>query len=432
MPRDFNASRKNDGYGITNKSNGNVGEKILSFRVRDIAFSISPYLFLISQMLKYNHAPWELLPDSTFGYQQLGITSPIVMAMQIFAFFSVLLVALTSYFEHREEIPMWIKAVAAVFNMLCMLWSFVTLQIEGLDSLLYKTGSPLVYFSINALFIGYDRKLVNIMGGVVRSLLFICPLLFFVEFLKVISNMGWIVFGSSAVMAYFIGSFWLAAIYIAISEYNGKSNCVIVFLLCLLLLIMAVLMRSRSWVLQCVSLVTLFSLISSKDALGRIVKTSALFAVFGVSIYLLIEFFPDYFYALIDKIGEDNRSEQLSTVFAQVPLVTWLVGGGVNAQYFFNGYMTGAIDNQFLYVSYHWGVLFSLLFFLPLLVAMFESYALVARKRSDCIFLAAVLTFWFLAIMGLSIYNTITFNTQTLFIPILIGLTLKTTCELDR
>lgn len=399
-----------------------IGHTLMAIRIRDLFFFSAPFFFLAAQVLKYHNAPWELLPDSTIGFQQLGVTGGLVVTFQLVGALLLVSVSLISLSEHSEEIPVVLKLTIFSFFVICTIWCVATCAMNGVDSLTYRTGTPLVYLSLVSISLGFDNDLVRLVGKTVTCLLPIYFVLFGIEFFRIQSTMGWIVIGSSAVMTYFVTSFWLVAMYIAIAEFTGNANSALVFLCCMFLCVMAVLLRSRSWVIQSAALLLIYSLASARNALDGLVKAVALVAVVFAALAILINLFPEYFGALIDKVGQDNRSEQLQNVFDQIPLETWLIGGGIDAKYYFNGYMTGAIDNQFLYICYHWGLLFAVLFFGPLSFAVIKSTMFTLRGHRELLFVSVLLAFWLFALLGLSIYNTLTFNVQMFFIPLFTGL----------
>lgn len=196
---------------------------------------------------------------------------------------------------------------------------------------------------------------------------------------------------------------------------DKKTKVGFQYLFCISLIILAIIIKSRSWVIQ--SLFLAVVLLFKGGGGKKINKTFMAIALSVILILLITYVFPDAFDALMLRIDNDSRSGQYVQFFRQVSGTDLLWGKGTNASYSF-GKITQYkyIDNQVLFWAFHYGMIpiFSFIYLL------FRSICVNRFDRELDIYRMAVLSF-LIAMIGLSIYCNLAFNIQSIYISLVIG-----------
>lgn len=392
---------------------------LVGLRLRDIGFLLGILMIVVSQLLRYQSAPWTPILTANDGIQQLGISTTLTAGLSFCASIIMLIVSLSAFSANRDRIPQPLSWSVFACLALAALWIIVSAINDGMSDLVYKTGTPLVLVSVAMVFCGFDNHLIFIIYR-------LCPFgaAFFaalagISFIQAYMTYGWTVFGSSSTFVYFIASFWLSSLVICRSILEGKRVCFVYILLGILLL-EAVLLHSRSWAIQVFLLLLGYTFLSSSDPLlKRVFKVALLATILFVAYRVLVSQFDDFLIAFLDKLGSDTRSEQYRIVFSQITPRIWLLGGGLNATYRFGSVMTGSIDNQYLYLAYHWGIFTAISYVFPLLYAVLSGLRNIddTEVRTSTF----VLILWMCALGGLSVYNVLSINIPTIILPMIGG-----------
>ena len=125
-----------------------------------------------------------------------------------------------------------------------------------------------------------------------------------------------------------------------------------------LLLICALITRSRAWIIQTSALILIY-IVNHDDRnhhkIAKFLISVALILLAGVVITYL---FPAMTEELVSRAFEDTRSGQYEVFFEQHSPMILLFGGGMDASYHYGGnYNYVFFDNQFMFVAFHYGLL---------------------------------------------------------------------------
>lgn len=316
----------------------------------------------------------------------------------------------------------------AVYTFLLLLFcsahTLLAMFDRGFGTTLYSTNLPLNYLLVLGFFVGARGTSWPKLKRFILPFALIYLAGFTFEFVTSYVRYGWVIYQNSSLMAYFSNAFWLVVtmIYIRISE---KKTGFLLYLFPTILLIGAVIIRARSWVIQAALLlvITVIAAVWSKrKGSFRIIRILILTAVlFAVAAIILSNYFGTFWESVLDKGVKDTRSIQYVEIFSQTPWYKWILGQGMTATYqssYYGEY--SSIDNQFVYMSFHYGVIFALLYFVPYLVAIFKAWK--ARKTAPTLLLGAVLILlWLFSVNGLSIFNGIVLDVKSFLMPFLAG-----------
>ncbi|SEO64033.1 hypothetical protein [Paenibacillus sp. OV219] len=203
---------------------------------------------------------------------------------------------------------------------------------------------------------------------------------------------------------------------------NNRFHRSFKYVLGICLLICAFLIRSRSWVIQCVLLLYAMSTNGSgkKAARRKVLAVFSVVLVFALIIYML----PNVTGALFDRANEDTRSGQYEIFFSQVEPASLIWGQGYNASYSYIGNENYRyFDNQFIYMMFHYGAL-PVLCLLGVISGLFRKINkdhLTAEERAYIIGCRMMSFFFLAALGGLSVYFKFGCNLSTLLVFIFIG-----------
>lgn len=123
---------------------------------------------------------------------------------------------------------------------------------------------------------------------------------------------------------------------------------------------------------------------------------------------------------LIERGNEDTRTLQLFLFFNNVDFTDFIWGSGVNSHWMWNGREYGWLDNQIILTAWWAGVLpillYVILFLKPALKHFFKRNTNVYFRGK-----AFILFLWFLALLGFSIYITISTSLYHLTMCFVLG-----------
>ncbi|SFT02995.1 hypothetical protein [Paenibacillus sp. BC26] len=224
---------------------------------------------------------------------------------------------------------------------------------------------------------------------------------------------------SKEMFAVAISAYWCYSLGMSESKKYHRS---FKYILGICLLICAFLIRSRSWIIQCILLLyAMLAFSAGKNALLR--KIVAAFTVVLVFL-LIILLLPNVTGALFDRIGQDTRSGQYDTFFSQVDATSLLWGQGRNAGYSFLGITNYRyFDNQFIYIMFHYGIV-PVLCLLGVIAGLFRKINKDRFTIEEQAYIVGcrLMSFFFLtALGGLSVYFKFGWNLGTLFVLVFIG-----------
>lgn len=385
-----------------------------------IIFSL--LILLALQVYSYLRAPWtadvnewsKVILLSKFAYSN--------RYMEIIRYYVLLLIMTASLFlikqNKGDEIYIFFLFVFPV------VYTVDAIAEGGIAGALYSGNLPIVYMLLLGFFAGQKQSVWEQVKRIVPFLTCVYLLLFLYEFADSYIRFGWVIYQNSSMMAYFAHLFWTTVFYayVTISE---RKRTVWIYVLLFAVLMGAVLIHSRSWVIQAIllNLVVVFTIQRRKNK-------AALFFVRALMIFLLLilvfwlvagAYLQPFLQALFDKGVEDSRSVQYAEMLGQVESYKWIFGQGMYATYSSDLYGDYTfIDNELFYMSFHYGLIFALIYFFPYLSTVFT--CIRCRKYMPlCVFSACVILLWLASVNGLSVFNRIHLDVKSFLMPFLAG-----------
>lgn len=316
-----------------------------------------------------------------------------------------------------------------------VLWTFVVLAISvihmiikvmqsGFLESIYQSSMPLMYLLVFGFWIGQKQQSWKAVYSLIPALLCIYIAAFLITFISFYSKNGWAIFQNTSLMTYYSHAFALALPFLY-SRFQRKKVGVTVYLTLLFFLMGAVMLRARSWMIQSVLLLLVAGVTAARTK-GR---SAAAFLRFFVTVsiitvaagWLLQNYLTEFLDSIVEKGTTDSRSFQYTEMLTQTRWYDWIFGKGANATYVSKLYGEYQfIDNEFFYMSFHYGVIFAVLYFLPFLRTLFVSLRAGRRVRL-AYFAAYCVLIWVISVNGLSVYHRIVFDVKSFVIPAFMG-----------
>ena len=380
-------------------------------------------LLAVVQILSYYGAEWEIT-TSEWSTQvratQLARNSMTFITMRFAALGIVLLVFLLS-------IRVTVRDCIAIFllMMICVLHTVVLVADLGVVDSLYESSMPLMYLLVFGFWIGQNRKLWSAVESLVPTLLLLYISAFLICFLSFFLEHGWAIFSNSSLMAFYSHAFSIALPYSYIRFRRNKAGGMVTYFLLIFLVVGAVIIRSRAWLIQSAvfALVVGFTTarINGKN-IGKLFHFVLLATlVVAGAVLLLGNYLNEFWESLVEKGTVDSRSEQYLEMLEQTEWYGWIFGKGAIATYVSKMYGEYQfIDNEFFYLSFHYGVPFAILYFLPFIRTFFVCMRL-RKKEKLALFAAYCILVWVVSVNGLSVFHRIIFDVKSFIIPTFIG-----------
>lgn len=304
----------------------------------------------------------------------------------------------------------------------------------GLMTIIHQTMGPMVYFILLGLFISFEEDIWEKVVGVCRLLGPILLILSLFVTFTFLSNYGGHI-GNSPQILLLGNGFWAMAIAIIGTEEKDKTVRQIVNMICLGCgLATSILYGTRSWSVQCLLLLFLYyyKQSSSKKINFLYVIVFVLLVYFGYS--YIGNTFSDNVDYLAGRMYDNTRSFQYQEIFSQYSFMDLFFGKGTFGTYRSSLYGDYAyIDNVFMYIWLHWGLIpvlciaFILLY--PVVKQLFSKSCPIDSKLR-----AMIIALWVLSISGLAVYNTILFDLRNVLIALTLGKCYKdiTSAQINR
>ena len=95
---------------------------------------------------------------------------------------------------------------------------------------------------------------------------------------------------------------------------------------------------------------------------AKIIRLLLLILVVYLILQILNKYFPSSMILLYNKLGQNSRSHQYFEIAKASTFFGWLFGNGATAVYYDSaqGYIAN-IDNQYIFISFHYGIVFMLM-----------------------------------------------------------------------
>ena len=376
-------------------------------------------VLILVQLYSYAITSWEIEVKTVRFAVKTAALNNLIVIPRLLAFLAIVSVLFINSFRNLSN-SLYSFAILAF----CVIHTIIAMFEIGFGTGLYSTHIPFYYLLILAFYSGQREDLWLMLKRAILPFSIVYLVAFFYEFAFSYINYGWVIYQNSSVMTYFTNAFWLVATYIYVCISDKKTKFLI-YLLPTLLLVGAVIIRSRSWIIQSVLLLVITvigAVFSGKQRSNRFIRSFVLIAIFiGIAALVLYGYFGEFVDSVLDKGATDTRSFQYEEIFAQTPWYKWILGQGMTATYqsrLYGDYTF--IDNFFIFLSFHYGIFFAILYFFPYLVAFFKTWQ--ARKTVPVfLFGLSAIMLWLAAANGLSVYNTITGDVKSFLMPFFAG-----------
>lgn len=187
-----------------------------------------------------------------------------------------------------------------------------------------------------------------------------------------------------------------------------------------LLAVLGFLLLVRSWVIQATLLMLAVTFLQQDGSkrmrrMGHVMMCSIALVVVASS------FFPTVFESFAGRFGDDTRSGQYETFFAQVDPASLILGNGYSASYVYGDNPSyRAFDNQLIYTAFHFGIIPSLVYFAVILAVVVSGFRMFSRSpqmRGASLACA----FHLAATIGLSTFFSYTVSPGIVFLFALFG-----------
>ncbi len=352
-----------------------------------------------------------------------GLTNYISVGLNLMALLIALWMSFSSSYNlkifRKYPIALTCSFIAIVF------WLGFDLFYVGIIETFYSSSSSLVYLTVFTMAIGCDeecwfflKKLSPIMGSV-----FLFLTLFFYSIL--IIPLGGRVGGGTPVTYFLVSSFWWLALCSAfIKQYNKRTKIYIIVLIIVFGLI-AFSLTYRSWMIQTALLILIIFYQLNNEKRNKNFKTVAYLTLIIVIVAVVFSLsdWTKAFSTLEQKSQSDTRLFQYKEAFSQIPLTTWLFGGGINVSYNFSAGSENytSIDNQLLMAEMHYGCFLAVPFFFIWFAMFFNLFWNSVKQKKTFYPEMLILMLWLFALGGLSVFNAIAFNSQSILLAIVLG-----------
>jgi hypothetical protein len=269
---------------------------------------------------------------------------------------------------HWKILPKWALLAFFLLQSLNVMWTSLELIDHRYSSLWELAGDqgPLVWLSALGLFAGLDRRLWPLLESLLRALAIMAiPLLLF-AFVR--TRGGVRVIGPSSSLQLLILAWWpVAWAFLASAADTGWSRYKYHLSFGLLILV-AALCQSRSWVINTVLLLPMRYWLSYKASIKNLrlkqeLRSEVLLSLIGLCLVagLIFSVQPAWahnaWFGLRERLTEDTRTEQYEWFFDSVDLGSLLLGWGPNATWDFgdtSDYLY--FDNFYLLAMFRGGV----------------------------------------------------------------------------
>ena len=387
-----------------------------------ILINISLIGLLLLQIVSYARAEWvsdtNIWNDAVLLYKNT-YSNKVMEAIRYGLLFLILAASLIMS-KHKAKSWIFITVIAGF----AAVYSAQAILEIGLSRAMYSGNLPVIYLLVVGFFIGQKKAVWDGVKKLLPLLLLAYVILFVYEFVDSNIRFGWVIYQNSSMMTYYAHMFWVSVAYIYTCITENKRK-VFIFPLIIILFIGAIILRSRSWVIQAALLILVASFAmyrqknkSMKSLISGIIIVIIVTVVLSV---ILGTFFGDFVDSLIEKGDNDSRSFQYIEMLEQVEPYKWLFGQGMTATYVSSLYGEYQyIDNAFFYLSFHYGVIFATAYFVPYLTSFLT--CLQHRKNMNgWLFSALILFLWVASVNGLSVFNGIQLDIKSFIMPFLAG-----------
>ena len=362
----------------------------------------------------YKDAKW--VNEKYAMFFKRGDTSPPIYVLLIYSALLVLtIIAISKICENRRRF-----LYGAEFVLIILFYFVKSILEDGVYLAITSPTAPIIYILALVVFVGMDGDIWKTVTKYLPMLIIIHVVLFIYEYATLVAEHGVVVVGNSSLIYYYVSLFWCSVIYLSnkVLREENIGFCEMALMGCII--IFAVIINSRSWIIQaCLVGVVIYLLGSSEHNIrSKIFRLIVLGLIGFIILQILDAYFPSSMTLLYNKLGQNSRSHQYAEIAKASSLMGWLFGNGATAVYYDSaqGYIAN-IDNQYLFISFHYGAVFLLMWLGPQLMTAVS----VLKKGSKKVISLLPILCWFMALGGLSIFNVVYCDLKHVLIMLYMG-----------
>lgn len=386
----------------------------MEFKQKRACIVYSIIALFMALVYSYKDAIW--VNEQYAMYFKRGDTStPIYLILIYSALFVILIVAVAKICENRAHF------LCGSILVLTIVFYFSKMLLEdGLYSAITSPTTPLVYLVSLAVFVGMDDGIWNAVRRILPILIIAYICLLGYEYITLVARYGVVVVGNSSLIYYYVSLFWCSVVYLTDRILRDDGIGLPQALLIGFNVIFAVIINSRSWIIQsCLVGIAIYLLGTTQHNVRIIILRVILLMLTGYLIVRLLQsYFSNNLIFLSDKLGRDSRSHQYADIAGASSFLGWVFGNGASAVYYDStqGYISN-IDNQYVFIAFHYGIVVLLQWLVP------QVKTLLSIMKSHSIKWIAMLPIvcWLMALGGLSVFNVVYCDVKQLVIMLYMG-----------
>lgn len=394
----------------------------MRFRPKKVCVVYSIIALFMALIYSYKDSKW--VNEKYAMFFKRGDTSSMVYIILIYsALIFLTIVSISLLCKNRKYF-----LYGAIFILISFFYFAKSFFEESVYLALTSPTMPLIYLMILTLFIGMEDDIWESIEKCLLPIIVIHIILLVYEYITLVVEHGVVVVGNSSLIFYYVSLFWCSVVYLSnrIIQNDGIGPGQLTLIG--FNIVFAVVINSRSWIIQSclVGIVTYLVGSTKHNIRTKIVRMLLLALVAYLIFQILNSYFPNSMTLLYDKLGQNSRSHQYTEIVQASSILGWIVGNGASAVYYDSaqGYISN-IDNQYIFISFHYGVVFMLMWLSPQLVV---AYKVLKDKSVKKIAILPILC-WFMALGGLSIFNVVYCDLKQAIVMLFCGHALSLTCH---
>ena len=394
----------------------------MEFKQKKACIVYSITALFIALIYSYKNAEWINEKYAMF-FKRGDTSSPVYIALIYSALLLLIVVAVSKLCENRRHF-----LYGSMFVLISLFYYFKSFLEEGTYLAITSPTTPIIYLLVLTIFIGMDDDIWNVLERCLPLLIVAHVLLVVYEYVTLVVEHGVVVVGNSSLIFYYVSLFWCSVVYLSNRILLNKGIGLWQLLLIGFNIIFAVIINSRSWIIQsCLVGVLVYLVGSTKHSIHtKIIRLLILLFTGYVILQILNNYFPNSMTLLYNKLGQNSRSHQYVEIAKASTIFGWIFGNGASAVYYDSaqGYIAN-IDNQYIFISFHYGLVFMLMWLMPQTLTIFK----VLKTRCVKIIALLPLLCWFMALGGLSIFNVVYCDLKQTIMMLYMGHILSLTYE---
>lgn len=372
----------------------------MEFKQKKACVVYSIAALFIALIYSYKDAKWINEKYAMF-FKRGDTSSPVYIALIYSALLLLIVVALSKLCESRRNF-----LYGSMFVLVSLFYFLKSFFEEGTYLAITSPTTPIIYLLTLAIFIGMDNDIWDLLEKCLPLLIIAHVVLLIYEYVTLVAEHGVVVVGNSSLIFYYVSLFWCSVIYLSDRILQDKRIELVQLVLIGFNIIFAVIINSRSWIIQsCFVGVAVYLLGSAKHSICiKVIRVLLLILTGYVIMQILNKYFPNSMILLYNKLGQNSRSHQYVEIAKASTVFGWIFGNGATAVYHDSaqGYISN-IDNQYIFISFHYGLIFMLMWLIPQILTFFK----ILKAREVKIIAVLPLLCWFMALGGLSIFNVV-------------------------